>query len=266
MVGVGILWSVGAVRGGLGPGEPWGLVLAGGREFSLATLLACFRFLEAGSAFAGRYGRLCGAIASNEEIHPEVDRAPVGGILHCMARPWQHRSLVSCFLSLFCLGLVAVAEPSQEQAREGEIFFLRHALAPGFGDPPELTIGDCSTQRNLSAEGRAQARAIGDRLRDEGITDPVLFTSQWCRCMDTAVLLGFGPPRETYGLNSFFQRRDERAGNLEELQRIIDSLPPDGPPVIFVTHQVVVSAMTGRGVSSGEGRWVSVESLQAGAE
>ena len=129
-----------------------------------------------------------------------------------------------------------------------------------------MTIGDCSTQRNLSAEGRAQARAIGDRLRDEGITDPVLFTSQWCRCIDTAVLLGFGPPIETYGLNSFFQRRDERAGNLEELQRIIDSLPPDGPPVIFVTHQVVVSAMTGRGVSSGEGRWVSVESLQAEAE
>jgi phosphohistidine phosphatase SixA len=159
-------------------------------------------------------------------------------------------------------GAVHAGTGEEAQARQGEVYFLRHALAPGFGDPPELTIGDCSTQRNLSAEGRAQARAIGDRLREEGITDPVLYSSQWCRCLDTAVLLGFGEPIETYGLNSFFQRRDEREGNLEELQRILDSLPTDGPPVIFVTHQVVVSAMTGRGVSSGEGRWVTVASLQ----
>jgi hypothetical protein len=49
--------------------------------------------------------------------------------------------------------------------RSGSIVLLRHANAPGVGDPPGFQLDDCSTQRNLDDVGRAQARALGARFR-----------------------------------------------------------------------------------------------------
>ena len=72
------------------------------------------------------------------------------------------------------------------------VLMIRHALAPGIGDPEEFDINDCSTQRNLDNAGREQAQAIGQWLRDHGIKNVKLFSSQWCRCMDTARLMGMG--------------------------------------------------------------------------
>jgi broad specificity phosphatase PhoE len=71
-------------------------------------------------------------------------------------------------------------------ASKGHFALLRHAIAPGTGDPPGFTLGDCDTQRNLSAEGRAQAERIGARLRENGIAAARVLSSQWCRCLDTA--------------------------------------------------------------------------------
>ena len=72
------------------------------------------------------------------------------------------------------------------------------------GDPEKFALGDCSTQRNLSAAGRAQARAIGGQLKAHGIGQAWVFSSQWCRCLETAELLGLGPVEERAELNSFF--------------------------------------------------------------
>ena len=130
---------------------------------------------------------------------------------------------------------------------------MRHARAPGTGDPPEFRIGECATQRNLDDRGRAQARRFGARLRKAGIDKAAVYSSQWCRCMETAELLGLGPVRELPPLNSFYRRPRERAGNLAALEEFIRRLGKGTDrPVILVTHQVTISAMTGGWVKSGE--------------
>ncbi len=128
---------------------------------------------------------------------------------------------------------------------------MRHALAPGTGDPAGFMVGDCSTQRNLDDRGRDQARAIGKALRKAGVTFDRVLTSQWCRCRETAELLGLGTPQEFPALNSFFQDRSTADRQTEEVRAFISSLPED-QRVLLVTHQVNISALTGRGLSSGE--------------
>ena len=52
----------------------------------------------------------------------------------------------------------------------GCVVLMRHALTePGIGDPAEFRLGVCSTQRNLSDEGRAQSRRTGEAFQREGI-------------------------------------------------------------------------------------------------
>ena len=135
----------------------------------------------------------------------------------------------------------------------GHVLMIRHALAPGTGDPANLKIGDCSTQRNLDGRGRAQARAIGDWLRARGIKSANIYSSQWCRCLDTAELLELGPVTELPALNSFFERTQDREPNLTALRKFLTRQSPNGKLIILVTHFVTISAITGTGVSSGDG-------------
>ena len=133
----------------------------------------------------------------------------------------------------------------------GHIALMRHALAPGTGDPTDVVIGDCSTQRNLSDTGRRQAKAAGEYLKSLGLDDAVVYTSQWCRCRETAALLGFGVPIDFSALNSFFELRQNEAPQMRELRRWLRSETLERP-VILVTHQVVITALTGAFTSSGE--------------
>ena len=141
----------------------------------------------------------------------------------------------------------------RELARPGRVLMLRHAHAPGFGDPPNFVIGDCSTQRNLDASGRAQARKLGARLRAAGLSNARVFSSQWCRALETARLLDLGPVESLPALNSFFGRPDDRERTLDALRTFLARLPVDGQPVILVTHQVVVTAFTEATPPSGGG-------------
>jgi len=143
--------------------------------------------------------------------------------------------------------------PLGELAKPGRVLMLRHARAPGFGDPPNFVIGDCSTQRNLDAGGRAQARRLGERLRAAGVAQARVFSSQWCRALETARLLDLGPVEHLPALNSFFERPDDRQAILDALRAFLARLPVDGPPVILVTHQVVVNAFTRASPPAGGG-------------
>jgi broad specificity phosphatase PhoE len=134
----------------------------------------------------------------------------------------------------------------------GHIAIARHALAPGTGDPDDFDLRDCSTQRNLSASGREQAKQMGSTYRNNGIKDAHVFTSQWCRCKETADLLGFGAVTELPALNSFFSRPSLREPQMTELKRWLNEDRPTGKPVILITHQVVITALTGVFPSSGE--------------
>jgi broad specificity phosphatase PhoE len=165
-------------------------------------------------------------------------------------------------ISLFCLLLICVftspnvtkADDSTlwEALKSGDHFvLLRHALAPGFGDPTTVDLSDCSTQRNLSEEGRQQSRKIGEMFRANGISDAVVLTSQWCRCRETANLMGIGKVEDMTSLNSFFQRRENQARQLNELEQWHLNANLDRPTVL-VTHQVVITGLTDYFPSSGE--------------
>jgi phosphohistidine phosphatase SixA len=131
------------------------------------------------------------------------------------------------------------------------VALMRHATAPGLGDPPGFRIGDCSTQRNLSQEGREQARRIGSFFRNKGVSQATVHSSQWCRCLETAKLLNVGPVKELPALNSFFQNPSSEEKQTNEIRSFIMSLPA-GKATIFVTHQVNITALTGIFPSSGE--------------
>ena len=136
--------------------------------------------------------------------------------------------------------------------KNGEAFaIMRHALAPGTGDPENFSVTDCATQRNLSKEGRDQARMIGHRFRAQGITAAELFSSEWCRCRETAKLLDLGEVRTLPSLNSFYESIGRREDQTSALKKwLIDQ--KGTKPLILVSHQVNITALTGAPTSSGE--------------
>ena len=127
---------------------------------------------------------------------------------------------------------------------------MRHARAPGTGDPPGFRLGDCSTQRNLDEEGRSQARRIGDAFRANGMQIDVVLTSAWCRASETAELLNVGPVTIEPALNSFFSDRDAEEQQTRRLVERVMQLAER--KAVLVTHQVNITALTGISPSSGE--------------
>lgn len=162
-------------------------------------------------------------------------------------------------LLLLLAGLILPARGSatdgawQRLAEPGHVLLLRHANAPGVGDPPAMVLGDCATQRNLDERGRAQAKRLGERLRAAGIKDVWVYTSQWCRCRETAHLLALGPVENLPALNSFFEQPETKAERIRSLRGFLDELPRTACPVVLVTHQVTITALTGYFPTSGEG-------------
>jgi len=133
----------------------------------------------------------------------------------------------------------------------GHVAIMRHAIAPGTGDPDNFSLRDCSTQRNLSEEGRQQARDTGEFFRANGLPALAVYSSQWCRCLETASLLKFGEPQELPFLNSFFQNWQREAPQTDSLMLWLSDYG-DGPPAILVTHQVNITALTEVYPESGE--------------
>ena len=130
---------------------------------------------------------------------------------------------------------------------------LRHANAPGTGDPSNFSLGDCATQRNLDEVGRGQALALGRRLAQAGVGEVKVYSSQWCRCLDTARLLKLGPVEPLPALNSFYPSPEQREPTLAALRTFLAGLPTGGAPVVLVTHQFTITAFTGGGTASGGG-------------
>lgn len=144
------------------------------------------------------------------------------------------------------------AAVQQALQADGTVVLLRHANAPGVGDPHSFRIGDCTTQRNLDDEGRAQAQRIGQQLRALQARVTTVWSSQWCRATDTARLAFTGlPVREERAFNSFFGAlHEEDRQRQTALARLAHWR---GPGVLaVVTHQVNIRALTGVSPASGE--------------
>lgn len=133
----------------------------------------------------------------------------------------------------------------------GHVALIRHAVAPGTLDPPGWRLGDCATQRNLSAEGRAQATRMGDLFRRNGISSARIHSSRWCRCLDTATLLKLGDVTPQPLLNSFAEDRSRSAQQTQALRAWIGQQALAGP-TLLVTHQVVILALAEVPAGNGE--------------
>ena len=163
--------------------------------------------------------------------------------------------MIQNFLIILCVIVPTLSQATDLQiARDDDqganVVFLRHALAPGYGDPDNFIMTDCTTQRNLSEAGRKQAEDIGRKMRAEGIVFSEILSSQWCRCKETTIHLEMGEWQEFEGLNSFFQGHADKQKTINLLTEKLSKIPKDHF-VLMVTHQVVISAITGIAPQSG---------------
>ena len=183
----------------------------------------------------------------------------------------MRRAIVFLLLALPLLGLPAwtaaeVPLSSVEATRllkaGGVGLLLRHGQTDaGVGDPPGFTLDDCKSQRNLSTDGRAQVRAMADRAKRSGIRFARVYTSQWCRCRDTARLLAESKvlPRDWPVLNSQFADNPTIADANQQIVTLL-RMSPSNESWLLVTHQVNIAALTGISPASGEGVLVRVTS------
>ena len=139
-----------------------------------------------------------------------------------------------------------------ELQKGGKLIFIRHAYAPGGGDPDNFDINDCNTQRNLSESGRVQANKIGSFFKNNNILIEKVYSSEWCRCKETA-LIAFNDFENKSFLNSFFSLKfaQNKDPQIKRLKKFIVNW--DGKKnLVFVTHYVVISEILNYGSSSGE--------------
>ena len=149
---------------------------------------------------------------------------------------------------------LAIWDQLQGSNPKGYVLLMRHALAPGVGDPPNLKVGDCSTQRNLNEEGRTQAREMGQWLQRREIKILRVESSRWCRAKETAKLLNIGTVRPNKNLDSLFQETNlnshPQTANIKK--RIINHRNTRGL-LVFVGHFVNFQAVAQTSLESGEG-------------
>lgn len=167
---------------------------------------------------------------------------------------WRRLLLVSFIWLGVGQSLFANSQPVSITAQlyeiDANVLFIRHAIAPGFGDPEKFVIDQCNTQRNLDDVGRAQAKLLGLQFKQVGLMFDQVYSSYWCRCFETSQILNLGAVERFAGLNSFFQRHSDRTKILALLQKKLVGLDPN-KLTLMVTHQVVIQAITGISLPSG---------------
>ena len=134
----------------------------------------------------------------------------------------------------------------------GKLIFIRHAIAPGGGDPENFDINDCSTQRNLSDEGRFQSEKIGDFFKEKKIPIGKVYSSNWCRCKETASI-AFKQFETKNFLNSFFSLKfaNNRKKQIIDFDKFV-SRWDENQNLVFVTHYVMILEIFNYAPSSGE--------------
>ena len=134
----------------------------------------------------------------------------------------------------------------------GKLIFIRHAYAPGNGDPAGFNLNDCSTQRNLSEDGRKQAQRIGEFFTKNKIEIDKVLSSEWCRCKETAKIAFKNYSTNSF-LNSFYSSKfsKNKDKQVKAFNYYINNLESK-KNMIFVTHYVFISEVLNYGPSSGE--------------
>jgi phosphohistidine phosphatase SixA len=166
------------------------------------------------------------------------------------------RLLVSCvavLLAFFHTG--TLASPLADKLASGDyVLLMRHAYAPGVGDPPGYSLDRCETQRNLDEQGQRQAERAGQWLRQQGIAQATVLSSVWCRCRHTAERLGYGPVTIEPSLASFFDTPARAEPQNQAMQRMLANMVSraNRKPLILVTHHVNILQYVGENIGSGD--------------
>jgi phosphohistidine phosphatase SixA len=160
--------------------------------------------------------------------------------------------LLSTLLTLFALPVSANLAVNLADGQH--VLLMRHADAPGYGDPAGYQLDKCSTQRNLGERGKKQAILIGQWLTNQGITSAKVMSSPWCRCIDTAKLLNKGQVSIAPALGSFFDDMSQEKEQTRNLEKLIQAQLNENPKIliILVTHHVNIQAFTGKVVNVGD--------------
>ena len=134
----------------------------------------------------------------------------------------------------------------------GNLIFIRHAYAPGGGDPENFIISDCSTQRNLNEDGKNQSKRIGQFFIENDILIDKVLSSEWCRCKDTAQIAFTNFETKNF-LNSFFsaQFASNKNQQIRDLKKYVKNWQSD-KNLVLVTHYVLISEILNYTSSSGE--------------
>ena len=163
--------------------------------------------------------------------------------------------LIIIFISLTSSIKADLNENLINQLEEGgKLIFIRHAYAPGSGDPNNFNLNDCSTQRNLSEEGKRQAKSIGKFFIKNEIEIDKVLSSEWCRCKETAKIAFKDYTTKSF-LNSFYsskfaKNKDKQVKALREY--IKNYKNTNNENLVLVTHYVLISEILNYGSSSGE--------------
>ena len=167
----------------------------------------------------------------------------------------MYKTLLSIFTILFLIISEASANKNiiKNLKEGGKIIFIRHALAPGSGDPENFDLNDCKTQRNLSSKGIEQSKRLGIFFLKNEIPIDIVLSSEWCRCKDTAKY-AFGDFKEFSALNSTYTPpydQNEKQ-QIEDLKKYANNWNGEGGNLVLVTHYVIILAITGETTRSGE--------------
>ena len=163
------------------------------------------------------------------------------------------KTIIITFIFLTC---AVKADLDQNLIKEfdqgGKLIFIRHAYAPGSGDPKNFNLNDCSTQRNLNNIGRKQSKKIGNLFNKDNIIIKNVYSSEWCRCKETASI-AFESFETKKFLNSFYsaQFAKNKINQVRDFQKFINSWNKKDN-LIFVTHYVFISEILNYAPSSGE--------------
>ena len=167
-----------------------------------------------------------------------------------------NRTITICifFISGLCIAQQAIASLANDLQDGQHVLLMRHADAPGYGDPAGYVVTQCPTQRNLGDYGKKQAKAIGVWLTNQGIQKAEVFSSPWCRCLDTANLLNKGSAKIEPSLGSFFDDMSLEKRQTKALEAFIKNelAKQSKTPLILVTHHVNIQAYTSKVVGVGD--------------
>lgn len=157
------------------------------------------------------------------------------------------------------------SELAERLKSDAYVLLMRHAYAPGVGDPAGYSLARCDSQRQLNDTGQAQAKKTGQWLRQQGVQEAKVFTSVWCRCQRTAELLQLGQPEVAPALASFFDSPNQAGAHNEMLQALIakelqnkrqeksqKNNNSGQKALILVTHHVNILGFVGQNIGSGD--------------